>query len=182
MTFSLDRGGFFRRACPSCGRHFKTKVDPGDLASMLQPAFRRLGLEVGEAGSEQGEAAHEQPEHLHCPYCGYEAKASDMLTATFQEYFRRYAMRDFVLPKINKMFSEVENTFSQHRSHSGGLFSLEVKFEHNEPVLPPRPISGPEPPDMMRVELLCCEKEIKILDGWQDVIVCPFCGTVTALQ
>ena len=33
ITFSLDEGNYFRRACPSCDRHFKTRVAPGDESS-----------------------------------------------------------------------------------------------------------------------------------------------------
>ena len=48
FTYALDRDGFFRRACPSCGREFKVKAAPEDLAYSLQPAFREIGLGLGE--------------------------------------------------------------------------------------------------------------------------------------
>ena len=48
LTFSLDRGRFFRRTCPSCGRDFKTQADEADLATLLQPAFQRLVSILGQ--------------------------------------------------------------------------------------------------------------------------------------
>ena len=39
FTFSLDRDNFFRRTCPSCGRDFKTEVEPNDLAAIIQTMF-----------------------------------------------------------------------------------------------------------------------------------------------
>lgn len=183
VTFSLDRGNFFRRTCPSCGRDFKTKADPSDLAYALQPAFREADVEIGEVRSSQSdEAVAQQASRLYCPYCGHEDEASEMLTLAFSEYLKRYIYREIMLPKINKMFSGFEDTFNRPRSPSRGLFSIDIKFEHHDSILPSRPISGPEPPDMIVVELLCCEKRAKILDDWRDLVMCPYCGTKLALQ
>jgi len=183
ITFSLDKGDFFRRACPSCGRHFKTKADVADLAFALQPAFRQLGVEIGAARSEHGGTVRDEPTaYLHCPYCGHKAEASDMLTPSFSDFLKRYMMREVLLPKVNKMLGDVADSFGSQGTHSRGLISLEVRFEHEDSILPPRPIAGPEPPDMKSVELLCCGKGAKILDGWSDLIVCPFCGTIAMLQ
>jgi uncharacterized Zn-finger protein len=183
ITFSLDRGGFFRRTCPSCGRDFKTEADPSDLAHILQPSFREAGVEIGEVRSGQSEeTVTERSSQLHCPYCGHADQSSEMLTLAFSEYMKRYLMREVMLPKINRMFSDLEDTVNRPRSSSGGWLSIEMSFKHDDSILPPRPISGPEPPDMVVVEMLCCGKRAKILDGWRDLITCPYCGTALALQ
>ena len=152
------------------------------MAVLLQPAFRRMGLEIGAERSEEGE--DESQEHLYCPYCEHYAESSDMLTQALVSYLERYAMREYVLPKVNKTLSDFADSFRNiGRGSSGGLISLQVSVEHNKPVLPPRPISGPEPPDMTIVELLCCGKKVKILDKWCDLIsLCPYCGTRVLLQ
>lgn len=183
FTFSLDRNHFFRRACPACGRQFKTKAEPGDLASLLQPAFKKSGSEVGEkSATERVTGKNQTSGSLYCPYCEHRTGTSDMLTLTFHSYLRRYMMREAILPQIRKMFSELADSSKRHRSRSKGLFSLTVEFKADDSLLPPRPISGPEPPDMTIVELLCCGKQAKILDGWRDLITCPYCGTKLALQ
>lgn len=182
VTFSLDRGNFFRRACPDCGRHFKTAADPADLVHVLQPAFRQIEPDF-KAETTAGQVI-EAPSQtiLHCPYCGHSAESSEMLTAEFEEYIKRYAYREMVLPKIRKMFSGLADSFGRHGSRSGGFISFEVRFEASEDILPPRPLAGPEPPDMVRVKMLCCEKHAKILDGWKSSIFCPYCGIVGILQ
>lgn len=181
LTFSLDRGNFFRRVCSSCGRHFKTKAEPGEIASILHPAFQRLELEIGDMQI----VNHENPQEersLYCPYCGHYDVSSNMLTLEFSKYLERYAMREIVLPRINKMFSDFTDSFTTGRRSSRGVFSIEVKHDHSSSALPPRPISGPELPDMICVDFLCCYGQGKILDSWNNLVICPFCGTKAILQ
>lgn len=179
ITFSTDRDRFFRRSCPSCGRDFKLETDEADLVTALQPAFRRMGLEVGPEPSQEDSA--EQTQYFYCPYCEHRAESSDTLTSTFEDYLKRYAMREYVLPKVNAMLSGFTDSFPRNSRRSGGLISLEINFEHDKAVLPPRPIAGPEPPDMTIVELLCCNKRAKMLDNWYGLRRCPYCGTEVAL-
>jgi len=178
FTYALDRDGFFRRACPSCGREFKVKADPGDLAFLLQPAFREIGPDFGEEMSSEAEDIEAL---IFCPYCGHYADLSDTLTEELRTYLNRWAMREVILPAIREMNSSLERKFAPNRGRSRGMISS-LSFRTDSISLPPRPISGPEPPDMKRVTLLCCSKEIKVLDGWRDLVVCPFCGAETALQ
>ena len=183
LTFALDRGNFFRRACPSCGRHFKTEAGAADMAHILQPVFRRTESEIRRMETADGHVIEPSVETvLHCPYCGNEDDSAEMLTAEFQEYLERYAFREMIMPQIRQMFSKLSDSFGRHRSRSRGLFSIDVKFEASEDLLPPRPIAGPEPPDMLRVRFLCCDKRAKILDSWHGRIVCPYCGTVDILH
>ena len=183
LSFSLDRDNFLRRECPSCGRHFKTKVEPADLVAIVQPAFRQAGQDIGEVRPGGGMGNNEEsPALLRCPYCGFVAEASEMITAALADYIKRYIYREVLLPKVDRLFSDVERSFNRPRSRSRGFLSLEVTFKHEDIMLPPRPISGPEPPDMTTVDLMCCGKQIKILDGWCDVITCPHCSTADVLQ
>jgi len=178
FSFSLDRDEFFRRTCPNCGRDFKTKVDPADLTSMLQPAFRRIEDEIGGISLSTSEK-EQSPQYLSCPYCNHRAKSGDMLTPEFQEYLNRFVMREYVLPQINSMFSEFSDGI-QRSSRSMGSFGIKVNFDYDS-TLPPRPISGPEAPDMTRIDLLCCGKSIKVRDGYFALSQCPYCGENVAL-
>jgi DNA-directed RNA polymerase subunit RPC12/RpoP len=139
-----------------------------------------MGLEIGETSEESED---KEKEYLYCPYCEHHAESSDMLTPTFIAYLRRHLMREYVMPMVNKTLSNLADSFGgTNRGRSKGLISFEVKFEHNKPVLPPRPISGPEPPDMTIIELLCCGKKVKVLDGWYSLNLCPYCGVVVSIQ
>jgi DNA-directed RNA polymerase subunit RPC12/RpoP len=172
ITFALDKDEFLRRTCPRCGRSFKTLTDPSDLASILQPAFKRIENEIG--GITLSTDQEQELQYLSCPYCNHRAESGDMLTYAFQAYLKRFVVREYVLPQINKMFSDFADGLPS-TSRSNSFMSLEVKVDFDN-VLPPRPISGPEPPDMTKIELLCCGKMIKVYDNWFDLDECPFCG------
>ena len=183
ITFSLDEGNYFRRACPSCDRHFKTRVAPGDIASVIQPAFRRLDLDIGEVRVQEEDNASDQDEQqIFCPYCNHVDDSSAMLTQQFRDYLTRYAIREIMLPQIPKMFSGFSDSLNRGRKSTGGMFSIEMSFDYDAPILPPRPISGPELPDMLVVKFLCCNETGKILDNWRDTVTCPFCGNMGVLQ
>ncbi len=173
FSFSLDKDEFFRRTCPNCGRDFKTKVDPADMTSILQPAFKRIESEIDgiTLTIPDGEKS---PQYLSCPYCYHRAESGDMLTAEFLEYMRRFIMREYVLPNIHSMFSGFSDGIKRS-SRSMGSFGIKINFDYDS-TLPPRPISGPEAPDMMRIDLLCCGNSIKVRDGYFAVNKCPYCG------
>ncbi len=172
ITFALDRDEFLRRTCPSCGRDFKTQADPADLSSILQPAFRRMEAEIGEISLSTAEGEPNR-QYLVCPYCHYRAESGDMLTSAFEAYLRRFIMREYVLPKINSMFADLADGLkASSRSNSMIRFEINADFESS---LPARPISGPEPPDMRKVDMLCCGRSTKIPDGWFELEKCPFC-------
>ena len=77
--------------------------------------------------------------------------------------------------RLLTMLSDFANGLkSNNRSNS--LVSFEIKADFDN-TLPPRPISGPEPPDMTKVEMLCCGRMIKIYDSWFGLEKCPFCET-----
>ena len=175
LSVSTDRDHFFRRTCLSCGRDFKTETDPADLAWALSSQIRRVSLEIGVEPCEI--AKQDTQDNLRCPYCQHVAEASEMHTEEMIEYLKRFAYRDYALPLIDKMFSELEDSLGSGSRGGGRLFSISVSFKHERSLLPPRPIHGPEPADMKIIDFLCCGKKIKVADKWLDVSVCTFCGT-----
>lgn len=180
FSYSLDRKNFFRRACPKCGLEFKTKAEPGEIASILQPVFRQMGLEIGES-PESDEDRDEVKSYFICPYCGEQSEASDFLTQDFNRYLERYVYCEVILPRINGMFEDLADSIGYQKS-GGGFLSIELSMEFNRSLNPPRPISGPEPPDMKIVDLFCCNKEIKIQESWNCEIYCPYCSSIEVLR
>jgi DNA-directed RNA polymerase subunit RPC12/RpoP len=176
LTFSLDREKFFRRECPSCGRHYKTLVDEADLASSIQPTFRELGLEIGaQADNNDSESALPS---FYCPYCEHKVSSDQTLTQQFSEYLKLWIFLEYIQPAWDNALSDLSN---DPTSNSSGKF-FSISLSYTKGVKDPRPISGPEAPDMKKVDLLCCEKSIKILDSWNSVISCTYCGRRAALQ
>jgi hypothetical protein len=173
VPFSLDKDDYFRRTCPNCGRDFKTKADPADMSSIIQPAFRQIEDEVVgiSLSTVPGE---ENPQFLSCPYCNHRAESGDFFTREFHEYLRRYIVREYVLPTIHNALADFSDGLKRSSSPRSG-FGIQVKFD-SDSTLPPRPITGPESPDMMRIDLLCCGKSIKVRDGYFVVNKCTFCG------
>lgn len=182
FSYSLDRKHYFRRSCPKCGLDLKTKADPADISNILQPVFRQMGLEIGEnpeLDENEEETTKEKPK-LACPYCGHLAEVSEFLTSSFVQYLQRFVLREFILPKINGLLEGFADSVGHH--NSGGFLSIEFSMEFNRSLYTPRPIAGPEPPDMKIIYLICCNKEIKILENWNCEVFCPYCSTKTILQ
>lgn len=171
LSLSMDKDHFLRRTCPSCGQDFKTVTDEADIVWLMAPQIRRMGLEIG--GAETNGNEHE--DRLYCPYCGYSTELSKTLTEETTNYIHRHIMREIVLPMTNKAFSG----FDDISRNTGGLIS--ISFEHSRGTLPPRPIHGPEPSDMIEVEFLCCGQKAKVIEGWANLNVCIFCGTKVTL-
>jgi hypothetical protein len=174
MSLSLDRDHFLRRSCPSCGREFKTEIDKADLAWAVAPQIQRIGLEIGVSARTPKE--NPQPESvLCCPYCEHSAPASEMLSEETVSYLRRQMIREVVLPMMRDAFSGLEDI----GGGTGGFIS--VRFEHHPSVYPPRPLHGPELPDMKIIEFLCCGKRAKVADGWNAVAKCVYCDASVRL-
>lgn len=174
VAIRTDRDQFLRRTCSSCGRDFKTSIDPADLAWALMAHSKRMGLEIGAAPAGQEQA---EPTQLLCPYCRHSADASEMHTEETINYLKRSVYRDYMVPMLNRQFSDMEDSIGRNRGGGGGFLSVSISFKHEPISIPPRPIHGPEPADMKIVELLCCGKRIKIADAWTDVRECIYCKT-----
>jgi hypothetical protein len=137
------------------------------MAWLIAPQVRRYGLEIGEQqDSPQG---HEVS--FYCPYCQEQIEANKTLTEEAMRYIERHMMREIVIPMMHKAFSG----FEDGNRNTGGFIS--VRIEYKRESLPPRPIHGPEPADMIEVEFLCCGKNAKVSEGWTSIDKCVFCGT-----
>lgn len=166
LSLSMDKDRFLRRTCPSCGQDFKTETNEADLAWMLAPQIRRMGLEIGADDTRSNR--HE--DNLYCPYCGHKPEVSDTFTEETIRYIHRHIMREIILPMTNKAFSGIDDA----SKNAGGFIS--ISFEYSRGTLPPRPIHGPEPSDMIEVDFLCCGKKAKVLERWVSLRSCIFCG------
>jgi hypothetical protein len=175
VSISTDRAGFFRRACDSCGRQFKTQIDPADLQWALSAQCQRVGLDVGDRNPD-----HSAQETLLCPFCGHEVFGSDMHTDDTVEYLRRLVHREYVLPRMNNAFSALEDSLGRD-GRSGGFLSVSLTFTHTPSLLPVRPLHGPEPADMNIVSFLCCAKRIKVPETWSTIEACCYCKAPVAL-
>lgn len=175
VSLQVDRDGFLRRSCPSCGRDFKTEVDEAELQWELVSHCRRIGAEIGAVESKE-----RVTDRLRCPYCGHEDASSEMHTEDTLTYLKRLTLREYVVPQMNKLFSGMQDSFGRG-GHSGGLISVSWEFKHTRETLPPRPMHGPEPADFKIIQFLCCGKKGKIAEGWTQVDNCPYCSTAVRL-
>lgn len=177
VSISTDRDQFLRRTCQSCGRDFKTAINPADLAWALSEQIKRMGLDIGAVPAGDEEDVQDQ---LSCPYCQHIAKASEMHTDETVDYLKRFVYREYMVPMINSTFSDLEDSIAGGQS-SGGFLSVSVSLKHDPIPVPPRPIHGPEPPDMKIVNFLCCGEQIKIADAWTEIGMCIYCRSRVAL-
>lgn len=175
VSIKTDRDHFLRRTCPSCGRDFKTEANAADLQWALEAYCRRAGVEIGGRAAEENSSPR-----IRCPYCQHDEEASNTFTEETVQYLKRILYREYVLPKLNRVFSGLEDSFGQHRA-SGGFLSISMEFKHNRIMQPVRPIHGPDSCDFKIVEFLCCGKKIKVSEGWNALNICSFCGTEVAV-
>ena len=175
VSIKTDRDHFLRRTCPSCGRDFKTEANPVDLQWALEAYCRRAGVEIGGRAAEECSSSH-----IRCPYCQHDEETSRTFTEETVQYLMRILYREYVLPKMNRLFSGLEDSFGRQRG-SGGMFSISVEFKHNRIMQPVRPIHGPDSSEFKIVVFLCCGKKIKVSEDWNALSICSFCGTEVAV-
>jgi len=171
LGVKTDQGRFLRRTCPSCGKDYKTEVDPADLQWAVAPYIRQLGVDFGE----QPASTVHQPDLFYCPYCGHSSPAQDTLTEETSIYLGRLINREIIIPAFQKMLSGVDG------AGSGGGF-ISVSFSYERGMLPTRPIHGPEPPDMKVITFLCCKRSIKVSERWSRVETCTYCNGPVVLE
>jgi predicted RNA-binding Zn-ribbon protein involved in translation (DUF1610 family) len=164
LSVSTEQGKFFRRSCPECGQDFKTEVNPADLQLPLAPQVKRLTNNEIDGQEDEGEEVF-----FHCPYCREEIKSSATFTEEMVAYIHNIANREIVLAMINNVFGSLNDI----RTSGGGI---SVSLTHERGILPPYPIHGPEPPDMIQVEFLCCKKRAKVLENLSNMQSCIYCG------
>lgn len=172
LSISLDRDNFLRRTCPSCGRDFKTEADQADIEWAIGSQVKRVGAEIGADLQTAAEPSHE---YLTCPYCYAVSESYETLPEEAINYVRRFAMREILTPLLNRMFGDLEDSIG-----GGGGF-ISISFKHTRGTDEPRPIHGPDAPDMKIIEFLCCGKRAKVADEWCNVSLCIYCKTEVAL-
>jgi predicted nucleic acid-binding Zn ribbon protein len=153
LHLSQDSGGFVRRGCPACIRTFKVRSE----AALVQTAF---------VAAFQHANANELPAlpARHCPYCGTTAPADAFLTASQRGYIEACAkvMSEQVR---HQQLRYAEETLTQNPY----LTFLPVR----PPGMPAEPL--PEPDDLRRRLLMCCDEEIKLAPEWRENIFCHYC-------
>jgi hypothetical protein len=78
IRFAHDSAGFYRRACPSCGRHFK-------LGPPLAEDWAATAVFVAALRHANGDELRSPPLR-YCPYCGHSAAADRFLTKAQRDY------------------------------------------------------------------------------------------------
>jgi hypothetical protein len=167
IGISADDDQYVRQSCPSCALEFKVQGDEADFKDAL-------GWWASRAMREGGFDA-EVPAlttRLCCPYCRHEADRQDFLHDETQDYVRRIALREVLEPLIFRHLEDVERPFS------GGFVTFRAVGTDSRS---PRPISGPEPNDMVRVCCFSCEARFKLNEGWAYPVVCPACFVALVL-
>ena len=171
MEYSLDDDRFFRRGCASCGLHFKLPTDPSALSTLLAPIFAET---LGDSSvSTTSDPDTDTLSQLTCPYCGYTDAQQEMHTDDFFAYLHRWISRHFIQPSMRNMFSGLAGSFT------GNEF---IQISYESAPISVQPIAGPELADMTKVQLLCCDKTMKIMSHWLDLMYCPFCARKTVLR
>ena len=177
ISVSIDKDGFLRRTCPSCGRDFKTDVKETELAEILAPTFSRLGAEIGDLEIHSADVGDD--DRLTCPFCGHGTASSEALPEDLLLYIRRILLREIMLPVLDRTFGSLAGELGGSPGRNS-FFS--VRFDYSRGMLPARPIHGPEPRDMKTVVLLCCGRRFKVSESWYDIDVCPYCETAIRLS
>ena len=167
FNLSLDREGFLRQTCPSCGLDFKVDTEEAEHAWRLAAYIAQIAPE------EVPDPDAPEPEPLFCPYCGLSSSPQSMHTRHTVEYIQRLVYRDYMLPALNPL---LEAMTELGRASRGG--PLEIRCDLEELSRPPRPFHGPEPPDLTTVHFLCCNRCAKIHEAWLAPPQCVYCGTL----
>jgi len=167
LHFPLDDDGFLRRECSLCKREFKVHLTreerepPADSVrkSFLIPEDERRGAEPKEEGGEH-----------YCPYCG-QAAGRDSWWTQDQVAYIHTALRNIAAQLVNEnLIRPLKRSLGRHTSGP-----VTIRFEGRELGQQEEWI-GPEPNDMTRFRLPCCDREIKITEDWSGRVHCFFCG------
>ena len=158
LSIPLDPEGFFRRQCPDCRREFKLRWTELDGSLIL----RHLGTAIPFANGD--EVAQDSP--LICPYCAHREQAVSFFTA---------AQRAHLAKRAESLVAEIRFEQLRHveRSLADNPYPTFL-------AIPPEPFHGtlePDPDDMRVILLPCCSEEIKVGEGWDDSLCCPFCAS-----
>ncbi len=158
----LDDEGFLRRECPFCSRQFKILLEKHEI-ELYTNNFLSAFL-----SSEEEEEANENDENqtdYFCPYCEQFEPFNSWWTQEQTNYFMIFA-ENHAADLINNFVDSLSSSFKSNSI---------MQFTANK--MPKKvPWISPEENDMKEFNLQCCDKKIKLLDGWTSIIHCHFCG------
>lgn len=152
VALAVDASGFVRRACPSCGRHFK--LIAGGESSLFLSAFTGS---LTHANDNEIRA----PGQRRCAYCGYQGRAEDFLTEPQRRWIQQCARRLDVEVQIVRL-----RALDPHSAVS----IQEVPADDDDET------QACEPDDMLQVPMWCCGARLKLKPGWNENYYCPHCG------
>lgn len=168
ITVAADSGGFLRWQCPGCGQDFKLKGEVSEqqdaLAWWLQQSLRDA-----EVASSDQDPPSSDSKSTCCPYCAKLGPRQDFVHPETVSYIRRIARREIIEPALFKMFRDFGSGL-----HSNSFIKVTVS---GPSVRSPRPISGPEPDDLVPILCLQCGGTFKVDNGWRGTVHCPTCHT-----
>jgi ribosomal protein S27E len=164
---AADADDFVRQQCAQCGLDFKMKVDPSDQNDGLSWWFQEAVREASGGDEESNPYSAEQK--VYCPYCGTTAPPQDFVHPEVVSYVRRMAHREVIEPMLAQLF----------QGFTSGLRSSKyLKVTVTQATSrSPRPISGPEPDDQVRVRCLACHEQFKVDESWRGSVFCAACRT-----
>jgi hypothetical protein len=166
ISFPLDNDNFFRRKCPLCRREFKILLEEHELEDITKKGIESFMLEQEEEKDEPDV----ESEEFYCPYCGQSSLHDKWWTDEQSAYLGVY-IENIMKELINKnLIGPLKRSFG--RPSSG---PISIRFEGKE-MKQEEPWISPEENDMDVFELPCCERKMKILEGWKDKAYCYFCG------
>lgn len=169
ISFPLDKDGFFRRECPLCCKEFKLLLKKEELADIAQKGIDSFMLEE-EEDKTNSENSDVQQHEFFCPYCGQLANEGSWWTQEQLAYITIFA-KNIMAKMVNEHFIRpLQRNFGRP---SSGLISMQFKgkeMKEQEPWI------SPETDDMDIFELPCCQRKMKIEDGWEGKVHCFFCG------
>jgi len=170
LPFPLDDDGFFRRECPFCRKEFKVLLGKEELTDLAQKGMDSFMIEQKEVATDLDENESLEENEFSCPYCGQRAPNNSWWTQE-QLAYMGIVTKNIMAKIVNEnLIRPLKNTFQRP---SSGMISM--RFEGKE-MEQQEPWISPEVNNMKIFDLPCCQRKIKIEDGWKGVVYCFFCG------
>lgn len=168
VSFPLDDEGFLRRECPLCCREFKMKPTPDEMRTIVERSAHALLSDTPDTQEQTDE--HDVPPERWCPYCGQRA-AYDAWWTDEQLAYLKVVAGNIAARLINEhLIQPLKRSFG---GSSREPISIEFKGREIEET---EPWMSPEPNDLERFALPCCDRELKIDTEWHQRVLCFFCG------
>lgn len=159
VSIPLDDDGYLRKECPLCLKQFKVLLTEEEKNDFVNNAIKLYMVQDEKIESEE----NMDLEHT-CPYCGQKAPSDGWWTQEQAEFFRTIA-ENMAADLVN------ETLVKALKGMSNDLFKVDANEMEKKKVW-----MHPEINDMTVFNLDCCERKIKIEDGWNGTVYCFFCG------